>query len=349
MPNNDSKFPEKISDFLTVDRLSALDAFIPKNRPEYLEYSQAAYNLKLNSKTPTTVHIETTNVCNQRCYMCCYPDMKRKKMHMEDSLAYKAIDECSAIGVYALHFFFFGEPFANNKTIEYMKYAKDKGFPLVTTTTNFTLINTETIKKLVDYQIDSIHISFEGLDQERYKKIRGTDDYVRVLSNINQLIEYKQMKKSQKPWISLTYVRTTETDSEINEFKSRWQNKINDMHISPQFDYLGRAEIRKGQEQVNSEGIMERTSENRLPCRQLWLRLVVLSNGELVPCSQNMDGDLSVGNIKNTTIAKAWSGPRMMALRAQHLTNDYGTNKTCNNCIDWDWSGRFPNRPQIKK
>ncbi|MBU4315985.1 MAG: radical SAM protein [Proteobacteria bacterium] len=335
-----------IYDFLTTDNFRYWMEFIPKNREEYQKITQIAYNFKLNTKIPTTVHIEPTNYCNQKCYMCCHPDMKRKKQQIDEKIAFKAIDECAALGVYATHFFFFGEPFINKNTIEYMGYAKKKKIPLVSTTTNFTLVSDSDIEKLIDYQIDSIHVSFEGLNKERYKNIRGTDDFDTVKNNLMKLIRLKEEKKSLKPWIALTYVRTNETDDEIYRFIHEWNKKVNDIHISPQFDYLGRAPIRKYQKDVNSERILDRSEENRLPCRQLWLRLVVLSNGELVPCSQNIDGEVSIGNLNNTSIIEAWNSNNMLELRMSHLSNRI-VNPVCKKCIDWDWSGKVDNRPQL--
>ena len=337
-----------IHDFLTTQDMYDLARFIPKNREEYLQQAQIAYNLKLNTTVPSTVHIEPANICNQRCRMCVYPDMKRSKQLIDTGLALKAIDECAEIGVYAVHFFFFGEPFANKNTLEYMKYAKNKGIPLVSTTTNFTLVGEKEIEQLVDYQVDSVHVSFHGLNRERYMAIHGVDEFEKARGNILALLCERERRHSAKPWVSLTYVRTDESDDDIRRFKEEWGRRVNDIHISPQFDYLGRAPIRRDQQAVNSEGILDRDPEHRLPCRQLWLRLVVLSNGELVPCSQNIDGELSVGNLQVTTLREAWNGKRMLQLRAQHLTNSFEAGCICRNCMDWDWSGKVDKRARLK-
>ena len=338
-----------ISDFLTADFFAKLSSFSPSTREEYLAHMQLVYNLKLNTKFPLVVHVETTNSCNQKCIMCQHPSMTRKKQNISPELAYKAIDESIKEKAWFLHFFFFGEPFLNKKTLEYMKYARDKGMENISLTTNFTTISENEIEKLVDYEINSVHISFEGLNRDLYKKIRKTDHYDKVISNIQTLIEYKKKKNSLKPWIALTYVRTIETDEEINQFKNTWGDLVNDIHISPQFDYLGRAEIIEYQEAVNSEGILNRDIESRQACRQLWLRMVVLSNGDLVPCSQNMDGELSVGNIKDISIAEAWNNHEMNDLRIQHLANQYKDDCICKNCIDWDWSGKIDDRPKLDR
>jgi radical SAM protein with 4Fe4S-binding SPASM domain len=336
-----------LNGFITAEQMRALAEFVPTNREEYLKYNQLAYNLKLNTALPTTVHIETTNKCNQTCVMCQHPDMKRHVTSIDEEVALKAIDECAEFGVYSTHFFFFGEPFLNRRTIEYIKYAKEKGIPVVSVTTNLTSIKNTELERMVTEGLDSVHISFEGIDPDNYARIRGTDSYHRVVRNLEKLLAFKKEHSSEKPWISLTYVRTNETDDQLNQFKSEWKEKVNNFHISPQFDYLGRAAIRKDQEFVNSERILDRGEEGRLPCRQLWLRLVVLSNGELVPCSQNMDGELTIGNIKETTIKEAWQGKKMAELRQQHLVNRIKKDCVCYKCIDWDWSGKVDERPEL--
>lgn len=338
-----------LTDFLTPQDFLAWCHHIPRDREQYQQHLQVAYNLKLNTLVPTSVHIETTNFCNQHCYMCSYPDLKRERREMDETLVYKAIDECAAIGVYAVHFFFFGEPFLNKKTIDYMRYAKQQGVPLVATTSNFTAITQAQIRRLVDERIDSIHISFEGLDRQRYAMIRGVDAYDTAKKNIEYLIEYKQHRQSEKPWISLTYVRTDETDAQLEGYKKEWAPRVNHIHISPLLDNLGRPRVIRERQIVNSEGIVEQRPENRLACRQLWIRLCVLSNGEMVPCAENIDGELSLGNIAHMSIAAAWTGEAMRELRAQHIMNRIPDTCVCKHCKDWDWGGRFDHRPRLEE
>ena len=339
---------KSINNMFAAYELRDLAKITPKIREEYLDLNQIAYNLKLNTRVPTTVHIEPTNKCNQTCVMCVHPDMQRLVTFIDDDIALKAIDQCAENGIYAVHFFFFGEPFLNRKTVDYIRTAKKKGIPLVSVTTNLTSIKDAEIERLVVDGLDSIHISFEGLSREKYEAIRGTDSYEKVLRNLERLYHFKAKHKSEKPWVSLTYVRTEESDEQIETFQNTWKDKVNSIHISPQFDYLGRAPIRETQGDPNSEGILDRSAEDRLACRQLWLRLVVLSNGELVPCSQNIDGELSLGNIRDMSIAEAWQSEKMMDLRAQHITNRIPKDCVCSGCIDWDWSGRVIDRPKVQ-
>ncbi len=353
--NNNSIFSKQISDFLTTDDFKYLKNFTPRTREEFLKQMQIVYNLKLQTLFPLIVHIEPTNICNQKCVMCQYPTMKRKHKYIQPELMKKSIDECVDVGkAWFLHFFFFGEPFLNKNTLDYMKYAKDKGFNNISVTSNFTTVTKEEIENIVNYGVESIVISFEGLNRESYLNIRQTDHYDTVRANIEYLLNYREVKNSSKPWITLTYVRTTESDEKIDQFKRDWEGRVNAIHISPQFDYLGRSKLSRSlrilnrcSQAVNSEGILGREFSKRLPCRQLWLRIAVLSNGEIVPCSQNMDGELSLGNIADITIQEAWTGEKMMKLRMQHIINKFDKDCVCSSCVDWDWSGKIDNRPKI--
>lgn len=276
---------------------------------------------------------------------------------IDENIMLKAIGECASAPVWFVHFFFFGEPFLNTKTIEYMKIAKEKGIKNVSITSNFTVVTESMIRQLVDYEIDSLHISFNGVSNTRYQAIHKTDSYRRVMKNIDYLLEYREKRAKAVPWISLTHVQTTESNGEMEAFKAHWLVRVNNVHISPQFEYCNgsvhgepRSEIRQTQEIANSGDILARNGGGaRIACRQLWTRMVVLANGELVPCSQNIDGELSLGNLADMTIAEAWTGEKMAELRMQHICNNFPERHICRPCTDWDWSGRVDNRPRVKK
>lgn len=341
-------FDKKLSDFLTADDFNALRRFIPATRDEFHRHMQTIYNLKLETEFPLVVHIETTNYCNQTCVMCQNPDMKREKMHIDPEIARKAIDECARERkAWFLHFFFFGEPFLNRQTLEHMRYAKQQGIKNISLTTNFSTVSKAEIEELVAIGTESVVISFEGLNRERYRQIRGTDSYEQVVENIEYLLACREKNPAGKPWVSLTYVRTSESDAEIAAFQRDWADRVNAIHVSPQFEYLGRSALAKATGETNANQILNRSEQDRLPCRQLWLRIAVLSNGEIVPCSQNMDGELSLGNLRDVSIAEAWTGAKMADLRAQHMSNRYRPDNVCGRCIDWDWSGKVDKRPKV--
>ena len=88
---------------------------------------------------------------------------------IDEAVALKVIDECAAARqLWFLHFFFFGEPFLNPKTVDYIGYARERGVRNLSVTTNLTCIDEGTLRKLIAHRVTSVHVSFEGLDRERY-------------------------------------------------------------------------------------------------------------------------------------------------------------------------------------
>ena len=342
-------------DFVSSGYLAEMRRLNPQMREDYLAHLQKIYNYKLHTDFPMVLHIEPTNECNQTCRMCCHPTMKREVQYISDGIVKKAIAEATIYKPWSTHFFFFGEPFLNKKLFKYIDWAKTAGLRNISTTSNFTALTESKVRLVPNSGLDSIHISFEGLNREHYKMVRGKDTFEKAHKNISLLIEEKH-RVSSSLWISLTFVRTSESDEEIKRFTDYWRPLVNDIHISPQFEYRNgseggerRQEISKIQFVRNDGNIMFTKNEDRVPCRQLWTRLVVASNGEMTPCSQNIDANLSLGNIANTSIHEAWTGRAMQELRMQHLSNSYHTKagKVCLNCSDWDWSGRVDVRPTL--
>ncbi|TRZ67914.1 MAG: radical SAM protein [Comamonadaceae bacterium] len=342
-------------DCVSAGYLATIKSFSPSTREEYLAHLQKIYNYKLHTDFPLVLHIEPTSFCNQECRMCCHPTQKRLASITTDVIVEKAIAEAKKYRPWSTHFFFFGEPFLNKKLFKYISLAKNAGLRNISTTTNLTALTSEGIKKIPHSGLDSIHISYEGISREHYKAVRGKDTFLKATRNIQTLIEERD-KQSSKLWISITFVRTTETDEEIEDFSHKWRPLLNDLHISPQFEYRNesidgsrRQAIAKIQDLRNNGNIMFTSEDARVPCRQLWTRMVVTAQGELVPCSQNIDGGLSLGNILHTSIHEAWTSEAMQSLRMQHLSNCYTTptGKICSGCTDWDWSGKVDIRPTV--
>jgi len=342
------------SDFLAANYFSNSKKFNPQDRNQYLLHSQVVYNLKLHTDFPLVLHIEPTNKCNQKCRMCCHPTQKRKETNTTDLIVHKAIAEAKIFRPWSTNFFFFGEPFLNKNIFDYFELAAKSNLRNISTTTNLTALTLANVKRLPSSGLNSIHISFEGLNREHYKMVRGKDTFQRAKRNILALVNERE-KQNSKLWISITFVRTDETDDQIEQFTSEWRGLVNDLHISPQFEYRNgsadgsrRQSISKIQIYRNDGNIMFTDNDRRVPCRQLWTRIVVTSNGEMVPCSQNIDAELTLGNILEKSIHEAWTGEQMQNLRMEHLSNDFRSmpGKVCRNCTDWDWSGKMDSRPE---
>jgi MoaA/NifB/PqqE/SkfB family radical SAM enzyme len=116
-----------------------------------------------------------------------------------------------------------GEPLLNNDCMNMIKYAFLKNIPVISLTTNGTLLNHEYQKELLSNVSGNIglSISIDGLKQS-YEKIRVGGDYEKVVENVCNLIELKKKINNKKLLISVNMTKIKHKQEEINEYVKFW-------------------------------------------------------------------------------------------------------------------------------
>lgn len=129
------------------------------------------------------VHITMTNNCNMRCPHCFVSAgiVDKQELKIEEILAVieriKEINGLTDIVVSG------GEPLIHPDTIQLLKGLKGHNVSLFT---NGTLINENNYAVIAEC-CQEVQISFEGVTQESYEKIRGKGNYVKALHAIELL------------------------------------------------------------------------------------------------------------------------------------------------------------------
>lgn len=157
-------------------------------------------------ESPKTIHLSITTHCNLRCIHCEFWKIKSEKELGFDEWK-KIIDDIydwlgsSSVRIKIAG----GEPTVKVFFYDLMKYIKEKGFYLGVTT-NGTVFSERDIKYLCDIGLNEINISLDTLQRKRYEKIRGKDEFERV---INNLMLFKKYTKN-------TSINLSPTIMEIN-------------------------------------------------------------------------------------------------------------------------------------
>lgn len=310
-------------------------------RSEYLKKLQLGYYYG-PPDFPPQVYVELTSVCNLKCIYCGYPDMKRPHQLMDEDIAKKVIDECAEKGVWYLTFQNYGEPLlAADYVARMIAYAKAKGVPIVNTTSNMTIMTEEIMKKWIEAGLDSFHMSFDGATPEKYKEVRGAK-YEKVLENIKLARRVRNEMGLNRPFMGVTLVRTDETDEQVEDFKQMIKEYVDSIDVRQMLLMSYRAESTKHYEDL-SENLSKqyiRNNKFRIPCRQIGSKIIVASNGEVTPCCTDVDAELSVGNVKESSLEKMWKSDkfgRLFMLNRQQRWDELP--QICKNCKDWDWGG----------
>jgi len=144
----------------------------------------------MRPENPKTIHLSITSLCNLRCIHCEFWKIRpQNEIGFDD---YKGIidDIYSWLGSSQVRIKIAGgEPTVKTYFYDLMKYIKEKGFYLGVTS-NGTVFDEKDIKYLCDIGLNEINISLDTLNREKYKTIRGRDEFDRVIRNINYFKKY---------------------------------------------------------------------------------------------------------------------------------------------------------------
>lgn len=135
---------------------------------------------------PRTVYRELTQLCNLSCIHCYSNWMVKWFEWLPFDIIKNTIDELVQKWVEFLNIWWW-EPLIYKDIYKVLKYAIGKWL-MIEMTTNWTLINEQSIKKLKETGLKFIQISLDGSNKKIYEKIRVGASFERVVNSIKLLV-----------------------------------------------------------------------------------------------------------------------------------------------------------------
>jgi len=283
---------------------------------------------------PTHLDIESTNMCNLRCVMCPhgFPDEEyqrefRKSLGiMRPELFKKIIQEGVAKGLKSIKLNWRGEPLmAKSFVIDALKYAKEKGVLEVSLNTNGLLLDSGTSKSLILGGIDRVIFSIDGFTKNTYEKIRIGGNFETLVDNIKSFISIRNSLGVKTPFVRVQMVKMDENAGEVNDFIRMWRNTVDSISFQ---DYTNRGE--SGQRLADNS-----SHSGRLPCPQIWQRMVVAYDGQIIMCCRDVDSRNVLGRLDYDSgkgIEYFWKGENLTRIRELHKKRALSRVEACATC-----------------
>lgn len=275
-----------------------------ENRRHWTDFPRQQYV----ADYPLHVDIELSSLCNLRCPMCyTITEEFKKKVNarlMDYDLFTKVIDECAEGGVYSIRLSLRGESFLHPRIVDCVRYAKQKGIKEVSTLTNGLRLDEEMFKQVMEAGMDWITISFDGLG-ETYEQIRRPAKYERA---VEKIVNYAKIKKEAgriKPVIKVQSILPAIQDNP-KVFYDVFAPITDMVSANPLIDYL---------QNDDKDTILY---EENFSCPQLYQRLVIGADGQVVMCSNDEDNDQVVGDANKQSIHEIWHGDELQKARLSH-------------------------------
>ncbi|MBC7333329.1 MAG: SPASM domain-containing protein [Actinobacteria bacterium] len=309
----------------------------------YLSYLFKKINL---SYLPIKLWIELTNHCNLKCNLC--PNQKipsSDKGYMDWDTFKKIIDEAEG-KVRDLNLFHRGESFLHPRLFDMIEYASSKGF-ITKIHTNATLITPKNIEKILDSGLSYISFSFDGYSKSTYEKNRGDSSYEKTLNGIIEFLKAKKEKHCTKPY---TVLQIMEYDNNLSkrDFKIQRKNFIRKLKSLPLDRFVVRTPHNWGglitleqkseyendteKDKYQDKKLKHKIPKPKLACTFPWYALVILYDGTVLPCPQDFNARLTIGNIKKQSLEEIFNGKSLKELRFKFKNRDIENLKPCVSC-----------------
>lgn len=294
--------------------------------------------VKHELELPRYLDVELTNCCNFRCCFCPTgtKSIKRPKGFMQDEVVDALIENVKKYHIPAVRFIRWGEPTLHPKYLDIIEKVKQTG-SLIHINTNGSLITDEQIQKMVDMQLDSIKISFQGADEGTYNEMREGGDYNRLLQKVRRLHEIRGER--ELPYIQISTTLTRETVEQIESFKNDIEEYCDYYNVGyTQLTHLNVENMNiDNQEKKKIRELQEYEKNNHkyiCTCPEAFDKLSINWNGDVTLCCSDYDNFMIVGNILDMDLRQIFISEEADKYRKIVLSGEWSKIKCCSNCYE---------------
>jgi len=262
------------------------------------------------------IYIEITNRCNLSCAFCIKNKRKINDITFED---YKYIINEIKEHTKEIYLHILGEPLLHNDINNFIDYAKENNL-LVNITTNGYLINN--IKDNIN--IHRLNISLHSYNEKYHVDI---DDY---LDNIFEVVD--QIRNNT--FISLRlWVKDKNTDYILKYINNRYNTNIDIIEINKKIKITSNLIIDSFHEFIWPN--LDNSYYNEIgTCKGLIDHIGILSDGTIIPCCLDSNGNINLGNIYKDNIDKIFEKEIVNEMIAGFKKN-YKCQELCRHCSFW--------------
>ena len=244
------------------------------------------------------LRMESTNHCNFKCTFCPHPKMVRTKGFMDEQIFFDTIDQAAELGFKKLDLRNFGEPILDKRLGALAKYAHDKGLDKIYIHTNGYGLSKKILDSWGEAGITDVNISLSP--KREFGLSRPGTNVEKMFSCIEKAME------SDSKWkhiLSVDYLRTgLSTDDEEKEF----------------FDWLEKYSLVKRID-IDIHNWAEGAAKKHKQCHRLWTSVTVLWDGQVCLCCLDYEGEINLGNVKDTPLQEIINSELYREIRSKHI------------------------------
>lgn len=275
---------------------------------------------------PSVYWVDITRLCNLRCVMCPQSEgLRPLRAKMPMALFTSFVEEICP-NQPLLKLYMSGEPLLHEDLFDMIDYARAKGCRTAIHT-NATVLTGETTEKILSSSLTSISFSFDGCSAKTYERLRPPASFAKVRSNLYEYLDLRRKSGNRGPRTCIEIIRMQQTDGLIQDFVDEWKSSgIDEVNVVDYMMWQGRVDDRRVRKLPPASGYKPCAAPFRYGC--------ILSDGTVVPCCMDVDGEMPLGNVTRTSFRKIWIGKPYRQLRLAMLTGTLPPDSICTRCLN---------------
>lgn len=269
-------------------------------------------------KKYSRVYVEITNICNRSCSFC--PGTHRENRRLTMSEFSLICDKLRGVTDY-LYLHVMGEPLTHPELPELIAFATGRGFK-VCLTTNGTLLPRvgESIIAAGVYKVNvSVHSFEEGTNEEYLRYIDGCLDFADLASSRGVLTVIRLWNRGYDEGRNVNTLELLR-----RKFPTEWAEGASGARIRHRLhlEYGDRFEWPDMGVPVLGDAVF---------CHGLGDHFGILSDGRVIPCCLDREGEITLGNIFDSDISDILSSERATCM-VSGFQSKRATEELCKRC-----------------
>jgi hypothetical protein len=210
-----------------------------------------------------------------------------------------------------------GDPLLHDGCLEIIAEARAAGINAISIETDFVGVPAERIIALAESAVDLVSVRLPAATAEMYRTMMGGDHYAEVLSQIKRFVTARAAHGRGVPLLAPTFVKCRQNLAEMEAWYDQWLRAVGCAVICGPSDFGGL---------IADISVADMSGPCRKACVSLSKRLMILSNGSIVSCEQDVLGRQVMGSDVRT----AWKN--VMEMRTQ----SWESQSVCKACKQWN-------------
>ena len=296
---------------------------------------------------PRAIQLQTLNACQAACVMCPWPRFKDEfpRGRMDDDLFDRITAEIAERpDVEAFVPMLQNEPLLDKRLFDRIARfkARTRGRVKVELVTNGAFLTDDVIARIRDVQLDVLDISLDALHRETYQRIRKGLDYDQVIAGVERVLA-AELPHTR---VFVRLIRLEQNAREAEAFVRSWQARGVPVFVYTANNRTGDVADWESNARLREEALaapvrLARAAGRRAMrayfghCPVPFATANILHDGTMLMCVHDWGRKVTLGNVRDASIAELWNGPRMREIRALVAERRYTDIPACRDCTLW--------------